>query len=204
VAATATEEFVIPRREVVAAHYDNLAIVGRVHVDVLLSQEKQGRYVTVVSIGRRSTEPLVRIQSSCLYGETFGSLGCDCGDQLNGSLARMRAAGSGILVYLDQEGRGAGLAVKALAYELAERLDLDTFGAYAQLGFAHDLRSYVDAVRVLKLLEVSSCILLTNNPAKVQALEDAGITTRRQPLWVQRGAHAHRSRAVRRAHGYLE
>jgi GTP cyclohydrolase II len=160
--------------------------------------------VVVVTVGRRSAEPVVRIQSSCLYGEALGSLECDCGSQLSGSLARMRTAGSGILIYLDQEGRGAGLTLKALAYDLAERLDLDRFGAYRHLGFAHDLRSYGDAVRVLKLLDVGTCLLLTNNPAKVSALEEADITVRRQPLWVHEGAYAQRARATRLAHGYLD
>jgi 3,4-dihydroxy 2-butanone 4-phosphate synthase/GTP cyclohydrolase II len=201
--AAATGEFVVPRREVVAAHHDELAAAGPVNVAVLLSKERRGHHVVVVTVGRRSAEPVVRIQSSCLYGETLGSLECDCGDQLRASLGRMRAAGSGILIYLDQEGRGAGLTVKALAYELAERLDFDTFGAYAQLGIVHDLRTYSDAVRILKLLDVGSCLLLTNNPAKVRALQQANIGVRRQHLWVQKGAHARRIRATRQAHGYL-
>jgi GTP cyclohydrolase II len=203
-AAAVAGEFVVPRDEIVAAHHIDLAVVGRVRVNVLLSQERHGRHVTVVTVGRRTPEPVVRIQSSCLYGETFGSLECDCGDQLRDSLARMKRAGSGILVHLDQEGRGAGLTAKALAYELAERLGFDTFGAYGTLGFQHDLRSYADAVRVLRLLAIGRCTLLTNNPTKVQALEAAGIAVRREPLWVHRGAFAHRSRAVRRAHGYLD
>ena len=203
-AAATTEEFVIPRREVVAAHDVELAEAGRARVNVLLSQEHQGHPVIVVTVGRRSAVPVVRIQSKCLYGEVFGSVECDCGDQLRESLSRMRTAGSGILIYLDQEGRGAGLTVKALAYELSQRLRIDTLGAYAQLGFLHDLRSYGDAVRSLKLLDVSTCHLLTNNPAKVRALEESGIRARRQPLWAQKSEHGQRSRAARRAHGYLD
>jgi 3,4-dihydroxy 2-butanone 4-phosphate synthase/GTP cyclohydrolase II len=206
-AAVTAEEWQLPKHEVIAAHHDDLAEAGRVHVNVLLSQERQERhrrYVTVVLVGQRSPEPLVRIQSSCLYGETLGSLACDCGGQLVESLQRMRAAGSGILVYLDQEGRGAGLSIKALAYELSERLGIDLFGAYEELGFQQDLRSYVDVVRVLRLLDVASCALLTNNPAKVKAVVDAGIAVRREPLWVGRGSHAERVRSIRREHGYLE
>ena len=199
------DEFVVPRAEIVAAHHTELAIGGRVGVTLMLSQDKAGRYVTVVTVGRRTAEPVVRIQSSCLYGETLGSLDCDCGDQLRRSLARMKRAGSGVLVYLDQEGRGAGLSVKALAYELAERLEFDTFGAFSHLGFEHDLRSYADAVRTLKLLEVGRCTLLTNNPAKIRALEEAGIAVRREPLWAgSPGEMAQRIRAERRAHGYLD
>jgi len=199
------DEFQVPRGEIVAAHHTDLAIAGRVGVTVLLSRDRPGRHVTVVTVGHRSAEPVVRIQSSCLYGETFGSLECDCGDQLRRSLVRMRRAGSGVLVYLDQEGRGAGLSVKALAYELAERLEFDTFGAYAHLGFAHDLRSYQDATRVLTLLGVTACVLLTNNPAKIRSVEEAGIQVRREPLWGRRrGELQERMRAERRAHGYLD
>jgi len=195
---------VVPPHEVVAAHYDDLAVAGRVRVHVLLSREKEGRYVTVLTVGRRSPEPHVRVQSSCLYGETFGSLECDCGDQLQRSLARMRAVGSGILIYLEQEGGGAGLVTKALAYELARRLQFDTFGAYSHLGLEQDRRSYIDAVRVLKLLDVDRCVLLTNNPEKVKALEEGGITTKREALWLPKGPRARRLRAARRDHGYLD
>ena len=175
-------EFVLPRTEIVAAHHTELAIAGRVGVTVLLSREKPGRHVAVVTVGRRTSEPVVRIQSSCLYGETLGSLDCDCGDQLRESLSRMKKADSGILVYLDQEGRGAGLGIKAVAHELAERLHFDAHGAYAHLGFEHDLRSYSDAARVIELLGVSRCVLLTNNPAKVEALESVGILVHREAL----------------------
>jgi GTP cyclohydrolase II len=184
--AAAADAFVIPRVAMVAAHHMLVAIAGRVGVTVMLSQEKPGRHVTVVTIGRRTPEPLVRVHSSCLYGETLGSLECDCAGQLREALRRMKDAGSGILVYLDQEGRGAGLSVKALAHELAERLDFDAHGAYTHLGIEHDTRSYADAVRVLKLLGVSSCVLLTNNPAKIHALETAGIAVRPEALWVGR------------------
>jgi GTP cyclohydrolase II len=127
----------------------------------------------------------VRIQSRCLYGETLGAVDCECAEQLRESLRRIQESGSGILVYLDQEGRGAGLSIKAWSYELAERFDLDTFGAYKKAGVAHDQRSYVDVVRVLELLEVRTCRLLTNNPAKIEALENAGIDVRRESLWVR-------------------
>jgi GTP cyclohydrolase II len=204
-AAVAAEPgFELPRGKVIAAHHDRLQVAGPVHVDVLPSQERPGRHVTVVEVGGRSPEPLVRIQSSCLYGEALGSLVCDCGDQLRESLRRMRSAGSGVLVYLDQEGRGAGLPIKALAYELSERLGYEPFGAYAELGFRQDLRSYVDAVRVLRLLNIGSCVLLTNNQSKVDALREAGIAVRREALWVGHGTHAEHAQRVRREHGYLE
>jgi GTP cyclohydrolase II len=177
-----TDEFTIPREAIVASYCSDLAYAGPARIHVLLSVERKGRLVHVVTVGRRSPNPVVRIQSSCLYGETFGSLDCDCGEQLRRSFVRMRTAGSGVLVYLDQEGRGAGLAFKAVAYELAERLEFDVKGAYAQLGFDHDLRSYPDAVRALGLLGIGACVLLTSNPAKVHALETAGIATRPEPF----------------------
>lgn len=175
-------EFSMPGDAVVASHDIELAGIGTARVHVLLSSEREGRLVQVLTIGHRAPRPIVRIQSSCVYGETFGSTDCDCGDQLRRSLVRMRGAGSGVLVYLDQEGRGAGLAVKALAYQLAQRLQFDTLGAYDRLGLEHDRRSYVDAVRALRLLGVTACVLLTGNPAKLRALEEAGIATRREPL----------------------
>lgn len=180
--AEMSSAFVMPHAAIVAAHHMDVAVAGRVRISIMLSQEKPGQCVTVVTVGRRTLEPIVRIHSSCLYGETLGSLECDCGDQLRESLNRMKKADGGILVYLHQEGRGAGLSVKALAHELAERLDFDAHGAYAHLGFEHDLRSYADAVRALKLLGVTACVLLTNNPAKVRALEAAGISVRREAL----------------------
>jgi GTP cyclohydrolase II len=199
---TPAVEFEVPRDEIVAAHHTDLVDVGRVGVAVLLSEERPGRHVVVLTVGQRSEEPVVRVQSSCLYGETFGSIDCDCAGQLRQSLQRMRAAESGILVYLDQEGRGAGLSCKALAYELAERLGFDRFGAYARLGFEHDLRSYGEAVRVLRLLTIDRCVLLTNNPAKVQALATAGIAVRRERLWIDAAGHSQRDARCR--HGYLD
>jgi GTP cyclohydrolase II len=178
----AGEAFALPRAEVIAAHSMDLAVAGRVGIAIMLSQEKPGRYVTVVTVGKRTPVPIVRVHSSCLYGDTFGSLWCDCGYQLRESLSRMERAGGGILIYLNQEGRGAGLGVKAIAHELAERLAFDPHSAYAHLGFENDLRSYPDAVRVLKLLGVGRCVLLTDNPAKVEALESTGIIVRRETL----------------------
>jgi GTP cyclohydrolase II len=182
------DTFVLPRSVVLAEHSMDLATAGRVGITIMMSQEKRGRYVLVVTVGTRTTEPIVRVHSSCLYGDTLGSLWCDCGEQLRESLTRMKNANSGILIYLNQEGRGAGLGVKALAHELAERLDFDCHGAYAHLGFESDMRTYSDAVRVLKLLAVGRCILLTNNPAKVEALESGGILVRQEALSTPRTA----------------
>ncbi len=118
--------------------------------------------------------PLVRIHSQCLTGDVFGSLRCDCRQQLELALAMISAHGSGILVYEQQEGRGIGLMAKLQAYELQDK-GLDTVEANVKLGFEVDCRHYSLPVEVLKALGVSRVRLLSNNPDKVAALENAGI-----------------------------
>jgi GTP cyclohydrolase II len=118
--------------------------------------------------------PLVRLHSECLTGDVFGSLKCDCGPQLKEALALLGSDGGGILLYLRQEGRGIGLANKLRAYQLQDR-GLDTVDANARLGFADDERDYAMAAAMLTALGVDRIRLLTNNPAKVKGLRDAGI-----------------------------
>lgn len=122
-----------------------------------------------------SAPPLVRIHSQCLTGDVFGSLRCDCRLQLELALGKIAEAGAGILLYEQQEGRGIGLMAKLKAYELQD-LGLDTVEANVELGFAADCREYELPAEALKLLGVTSVRLMTNNPAKVAALESAGIT----------------------------
>lgn len=130
---------------------------------------------------------LVRVHSECLTGDVLGSLRCDCGPQLNRSLATIAAEGSGILVYLRQEGRGIGLANKARAYALQDA-GLDTVDANLALGFPADLRDYGRAGAILVDLGVDRVRLLTNNPAKVHGLEAAGVAvTERRPLQMVAG-----------------
>ena len=121
-----------------------------------------------------SAAPLVRIHSQCLTGDVFGSLRCDCRLQLEMALAKIAAAGAGILLYEQQEGRGIGLMAKLKAYELQDH-GLDTVEANVELGFAADCRGYELPAEALKLLGVSQVRLITNNPEKVAALESAGI-----------------------------
>jgi GTP cyclohydrolase II len=117
----------------------------------------------------------VRVHSRCLYGEVFESTNCDCRWQLQESLRIIREQGAGVLVYLDQEGRGAGLLAKAKGYRLSQQENVDTFASYSALGYKADSRSYTDAATLLKGLGLTRVQLLTNNPAKISALEAAGI-----------------------------
>lgn len=126
-----------------------------------------------VLIGSPGDTPLLRVHSSCLTGDVLGSLRCDCGPQLRGAIDRMNALG-GILLYLNQEGRGIGFGNKMRAYRLQDA-GLDTMDANRALGFADDERSFVVAADMLKQLGVSAVRLLTNNPNKAAQLTQHGI-----------------------------
>lgn len=117
---------------------------------------------------------LARLHSECFTGDLLGSLRCDCGDQLRGAIAEIAQAGSGILLYLSQEGRGIGLVNKLRAYQLQDD-GLDTLDANLQLGFDDDERIYLPAAQMLRLLGVERVRLLTNNPLKVEALAAHGV-----------------------------
>jgi GTP cyclohydrolase II len=117
---------------------------------------------------------LARLHSECFTGDLLGSLRCDCGDQLRGAIAEIAQAGSGVLLYLAQEGRGIGLVNKLRAYQLQDE-GFDTLDANLQLGFDDDERVYLPAAQMLRLLGVGSVRLLTNNPGKVEALARHGI-----------------------------
>ena len=139
-----------------------------------------------VLIGPRDSWPdpvPVRLHSACLTGDLFGSLRCDCGEQLRGSLRHFRNRGGGVLVYLAQEGRGIGLGNKIRAYALQEE-GLDTVDADGVLGFGADERCYDAGVAILRHLEIARVELLTNNPDKVRAVEEGGIeVAERTPLY---------------------
>ena len=132
-------------------------------------------------IGRQSGDrlPLVRLHSECLTGDVLGSLKCDCGPQLDAALAAMADeardnGGWGVLLYLRQEGRGIGLINKLRAYQLQDQ-GFDTVDANQRLGLPNEARDFPVAARMLHLLGVGSIRLMTNNPAKVAALEGAGV-----------------------------
>ena len=137
-----------------------------------------------------SAPPLVRIHSQCLTGDVFGSLRCDCRQQLELSLSTIASAGAGILIYEQQEGRGIGLMAKLQAYELQDA-GLDTVQANERLGFKADQRAFTLPAEILKELGVTSVRLLSNNPDKVAALENAGVeVSERVPCEVEVDAHA--------------
>lgn len=128
--------------------------------------------------------PLVRIHSQCLTGDVFHSLRCDCRSQLELALNQIVAEQRGLLIYEHQEGRGIGLLNKLRAYELQDE-GLDTVQANEQLGFEADLRDYALPAAILQYFGVTSVRLLSNNPEKVSALENAGINVaERAPIVV--------------------
>ena len=118
---------------------------------------------------------LVRVHSKCLTGDVFHSARCDCGLQLQNAMQRIVAEGRGVLVYLNQEGRGIGLANKIRAYELQDQ-GLDTVEANERLGFKADQRDYGIGVQILRAIGVRSMRLLSNNPRKMVAIEGYGLS----------------------------
>ncbi len=127
---------------------------------------------------------LIRVHSECLTGDVFGSARCDCGAQLDAALAKIETAGAGAVIYMRQEGRGIGLGPKLQAYKLQDE-GLDTVEANLQLGFRADQRSYGAASQILRSLGATKLKLMTNNPKKVEGLQNFGIeVVERVPLQV--------------------
>ena len=139
-----------------------------------------------IEIGRPDREKpvLVRLHSACFTGDVLGSLKCDCGPQLNGALDQMGQDGAGMLLYLNQEGRGIGLANKMRAYSLQDQ-GFDTVEANHRLGFEDDERDFRIGSEILKSLGITAVRLMTNNPRKVAMMEQNGVVvTERVPLQV--------------------
>jgi GTP cyclohydrolase II len=161
---------------------------GRLHI---FRPEDGGEEHYAIEIGRpdRSKPVLTRLHSACFTGDLMGSLKCDCGPQLRGALAQMGAQGTGVLLYLNQEGRGIGLANKMRAYSLQDQ-GFDTVEANHRLGFEDDERDFRIGASILKSMGFSSVRLLTNNPKKVASMQGAGIdVVERVPLNVGETAH---------------
>jgi len=161
---------------------------GRVHV---FRPEDGGVEHYAIEIGNppRDLPVLARLHSACFTGDVLGSLKCDCGPQLRAALAQMGAEGGGVLLYLNQEGRGIGLANKMRAYSLQDQ-GFDTVEANHRLGFEDDERDFRLGSGLLKRMGFSAVRLLTNNPAKVRMLEANGVrVVERVPLKVGETRH---------------
>lgn len=174
---------------------------------IVLFRDEHGldEHVAVV-IGNpdmRGTVP-VRLHSACLTGDVLGSLRCDCGEQLRAAVRRITELGGGVLLYLDQEGRGIGLANKLRAYAIQDT-GLDTVDADRHLGFHADERNYDVAAALLRELGIKRIRLLTNNPRKIDALKQHGIEVAgRLPLVAPANTHNERYlRAKRERSGHL-
>ncbi|MFE3098886.1 GTP cyclohydrolase II [Nocardia tengchongensis] len=158
-------------------------------------------YALIFGDSSQLTNCLVRIHSRCLYGDALGSDDCDCGPELNLALDMIQREGRGVLIYLEQEGRGAGLVNKARAYQYSQDHGADTFDSYRRLGLPVDSRRYTGAAQALKDLGIDRIRLLTNNPDKVHDVRAAGLQVEMTSLWtLPRNRHVHRYLEAKRAH----
>lgn len=181
-----------PALDIVPLAKAQLPIEGAEQATLICLRERYGTSVHLAMVFgdiAKDSAPLTRVHSSCITGDILGSLRCDCGDQLKLALQQISTAGSGILLYLHQEGRGIGIANKLRAYQLQER-GVDTYEANLMLGFDEDERDFSMAAAILKTLAVKQVRLLTNNPQKIKAVEKTGISvTERVPLIAKSGKH---------------
>ena len=171
---------------------------GRLHI-FRPDDGAEEHYAVEIGQPSRDVPVLSRLHSACFTGDLLGSLKCDCGPQLRGALAQMGAEGAGVLLYLNQEGRGIGLANKMRAYSLQDQ-GFDTVEANHRLGFDDDERDFRIGAEILKRMGFHAVRLLTNNPAKVARMEGAGVTvTERVPLKVGENKHNHAYLATKAA-----
>ncbi|WP_300547524.1 GTP cyclohydrolase II [Roseovarius sp.] len=188
-----------PLHPVVSARLPlDVSEAGRLHI---FRPEDGGEEHYAIEIGQppRDSAVLTRLHSACFTGDLMGSLKCDCGPQLRGALAQMGAEGAGVLLYLNQEGRGIGLANKMRAYSLQDQ-GFDTVEANHRLGFEDDERDFRIGAQILTLMGFSAVRLLTNNPAKIEMMRQNGIeVVERVPLKLGENAHNHAYLATKAA-----
>lgn len=141
---------------------------------IAFEDEKKSEEHLLLYFGELTNDSLLRIHSQCLTGDTLYSLKCDCGSQLAMAMEKIVTEGSGMIIYMAQEGRGIGLVNKIRAYELQDQ-GMDTVEANEALGFAADERDYSYCREILSSVNISSVKLMTNNPKKISGLEEAGI-----------------------------
>ena len=182
--AAALDASLSPLHPVVSARVPlEVSEKGRLHV-FRPDDGAEEHYAIEIGHPDRSAPVLARLHSACFTGDLLGSLKCDCGPQLRAALAQMGVEGAGILLYLNQEGRGIGLANKMRAYSLQDQ-GFDTVEANHRLGFEDDERDFRIGAELLRKLGFSKVRLMTNNPAKVDRMETCGlIVTERVPLKV--------------------
>lgn len=152
---------------------------GYFNIHIFQNENDKSRHIVALTTKKINPKEnvLVRVHSKCLTGDTFESLRCDCGEQLKRSMQMIAKSKNGILIYLEQEGRGIGIFYKIKAYELQEK-GIDTYDANTLLGFKPDQREYKEAVDVLKHFNIKNINLITNNPEKVSFLEKNGIVVK--------------------------
>lgn len=198
-AAAALDTGLSPLNPIISARLPlDVSEAGRLHI-FRPDDGAEEHYAVEIGQPDRSKPVLSRLHSACFTGDLLGSLKCDCGPQLRGALAQMGAEGAGVLLYLNQEGRGIGLANKMRAYSLQDQ-GFDTVEANHRLGFEDDERDFRIGAEILRRMGFSSVRLMTNNPAKVARMESCGIkVTERVPLKVGENRHNHHYLATKAA-----